>query len=265
MGTGYSLHIGLNRVDPARYAGWVGPLASCEADMQAMAALCGAAGFKTSSLATDQATREAVYAAIRGGRASVRSGDIFVLTYAGHGGQVPDIRGGRDTDGKNETWCLFNGQFLDDELHALWNGFAPGSRVVVISDSCHSATMHQFTGDPTAAPGPQLEARLIPPDVALQTWSENEAFFAEVYASTPLRTASSCSGVMIGAAKDDEVSWGDDEQGLFTRALLQTWAGGGFNGSYRSLTETAREQTPSSPRCTDFGVPGLSATRPFTI
>jgi metacaspase-1 len=265
VGTGYSLHIGLNRVDPAHYAGWVGPLASCEADMQAMAALCGAAGFQSSSLATVQATREAVYAAIRGAQTAVRSGDTFVLTYAGHGGQVPDIRGGRDTDGKNETWCLFNGQFLDDELYALWNGFAAGSRVVVVSDSCHSATMHQFIPEAPTAPGPGHEARLIPPDVAVETWNENEPFFANLYASTPVRAAASCSGVMIGAAKDDEVSWGDEDQGLFTRALLQTWAGGAFIGSYRSLTETARQQTPSSPRCTDFGVAGLSATRPFAF
>jgi hypothetical protein len=147
------MHIGINRVDPARYTGWAGPLASCEADMRAMATLCAAEGFETFSLATTRATRDAARSN-PAARSRVRQGDVFVLTYARHGGQVPDIRGGRDTDGKNETWCLLDGQFLDDELHALWNGSPAGNRVVVVSDSCHSATMHQIVAEPKASDPP---------------------------------------------------------------------------------------------------------------
>ena len=33
--TGLSLHVGLNAVDPAHYAGWSGPLNACEADATA--------------------------------------------------------------------------------------------------------------------------------------------------------------------------------------------------------------------------------------
>jgi hypothetical protein len=61
------------------------------------------------------------------------------------------------------------------------------------------------------------------------------------------------------------VAWGNDEQGLFTRALLRAWSNGAFQVTYRSLIEAFRDQTPSSPKCTDFGVVGLSATRPFAI
>ena len=38
-----SLHIGLNSVSPAAYAGWSGPLAACEFDANDMAAIAAAA------------------------------------------------------------------------------------------------------------------------------------------------------------------------------------------------------------------------------
>ena len=67
-------------------------------------------------------------------------GDMFFLTYSGHGGQVKDVDGDED-DGKDETWC----QFLDDEMDILWSHFKPGTRLLILSDSCHSGTV---TKDP---------------------------------------------------------------------------------------------------------------------
>ena len=39
MAKGYSLHVGLNAVDPAHYEGWDGALAACEFDADDMAEL----------------------------------------------------------------------------------------------------------------------------------------------------------------------------------------------------------------------------------
>jgi hypothetical protein len=39
MARGVSLHIGLNRVDPAHYDGWDGTLNACEFDANAMRAI----------------------------------------------------------------------------------------------------------------------------------------------------------------------------------------------------------------------------------
>ena len=43
-------------------------------------------------------------------------------------------------DGYDETWVLYDRQLVDDELYTLWSKFAPGVRIVVLSDSCHSGT-----------------------------------------------------------------------------------------------------------------------------
>ncbi|WP_143664770.1 caspase family protein, partial [Streptomyces sp. NRRL B-24572] len=56
MATGLSLHIGLNRVDPARYEGWDGTLNACENDAHDMARLARTAGFEATTLLTEDGT-----------------------------------------------------------------------------------------------------------------------------------------------------------------------------------------------------------------
>src|SRR5262245_20443135 len=81
-----SLHIGLNSVNPRHYAGWSGDLVACESDAHDMAALAAAQKIKPTILLTRQATRGSVLKAIRGAAKTLRAGDLFLLTYSGHGG-----------------------------------------------------------------------------------------------------------------------------------------------------------------------------------
>ncbi len=81
-------------------------------------------------------------------RASSRQGDIYFLTYSGHGGQVPDTNGEGESDSSDETWLAYDRQIVDDELYELWAKFKPGVRIVVLSDSCHSGPS---TGGSTTA------------------------------------------------------------------------------------------------------------------
>ena len=53
---------------------------------------------------------------MRGAAKALKPGDLFFLTYSGHGGQVPDVTGDED-DKQDETWCLYDGQLIDDELY----------------------------------------------------------------------------------------------------------------------------------------------------
>jgi hypothetical protein len=41
-----------------------------------------------------------------------------LLTYSGHGSQIPDVSQD-EVDHYDETWCLYDGQLLDDELFSL--------------------------------------------------------------------------------------------------------------------------------------------------
>lgn len=88
----------------------------------------------------EQATAEAVIGAIAGTAHSLRSGDMLLLTYSGHGSQVPD-KNSDESDGQDETWCLYDRMLVDDELNALWSQFKSGVRICMLSDSCHSDTV----------------------------------------------------------------------------------------------------------------------------
>src|SRR5215217_5847802 len=101
---GRSLHIGLNSVAPSHYEGWSGPLGGCEFDANDMAALARSRGMAPKVLLTKNATRARVLAGIRAAATRLKKGDMFFLTYSGHGGQMRDVTG-EEEDSRDETWC----------------------------------------------------------------------------------------------------------------------------------------------------------------
>ena len=150
-----SLHIGVNRVNPAMYGGWSGALNGCEADCDTMVAIATAEGFTTRVRKTAQATAQAVLADIDDAAARLRAGDTFMITYAGHGGQVPNADAGTDpeADGQDETLVLYDRMLIDDELWLAWSRFASGVNIILIPDSCHSGTVARVrAGNQPASP-----------------------------------------------------------------------------------------------------------------
>ena len=106
----------------------------------------------------------------------------MLLSYSGHGGQVPDQNGDDPNDGLDETWCLFDGQVLDDELYGALSAFAPGVRVVV-SDSCHSGTMLKqvlYANLPPMTPVIQQFRARYAPSAARAVESRAQRLFREV-------------------------------------------------------------------------------------
>ena len=125
-------------------------LAGCINDCNDMRDLAAGMGFRTRQLIDAAATSGAVVAAIDRRREDAeRAGDILLLTYSGHGSQVPDTMA-EETDQLDETWVLWDRQLLDDELYDLWCRFAAGVRILLISDSCHSGTVSRAVDMATA-------------------------------------------------------------------------------------------------------------------
>jgi hypothetical protein len=146
-----ALAIGLNSVDPNHYNGWSGNLTGCEPDARDMTQIASAQNFKAETLLTSNATRNEVLRRIRKAAAELKAGDVYVLSYSGHGGQLPDANGD-EADMLDETWCLYDGQLIDDELHAALAEFKPGVRILVFSDSCHSGTVIRMMPDDFRSP-----------------------------------------------------------------------------------------------------------------
>ena len=142
---GVALALGLNSVDPSHYSGWEGKLNACEFDANLMESIANSRGFsQVTKLLTKKATRGNFFNELNKAAEQLKSGDLFVLSYSGHGGQLPD-RDGDEVDNLDETWCLYDSQIIDDEMNKAWTQFKKGVRILVFSDSCHSGTVTKST------------------------------------------------------------------------------------------------------------------------
>lgn len=75
---GFSLHIGLNSVDPQHYSGWSGDLVACESDAEDMGLIAKSLRYdNTSTLLTTNATIDNFVNEVKKAASSLESGDIF--------------------------------------------------------------------------------------------------------------------------------------------------------------------------------------------
>lgn len=271
MPQGISLHIGINVLDPAHYDGWSGPLVACEADAEAMFQIASSKGFKAEKLLTQAATREAVTDRIKAAAATLKANDIFFLSYAGHGGQVVDITGD-EADFADETWCLYNGQLLDDELHHFWSFFAEGVRVLVISDSCHSGTVTRDDEAKalTAENEEGVKFRFMPRERAASTYRTNRTFYDDVQKTLPNPPHEVKASVrLIAGCQDKQLALDGPFNGLFTSNLIRAWNEGKFKGSYADFHSQILRNMPSKQQPNHFFFGPLIDTYdkegPFTV
>ena len=272
MGKGISLHIGLNSVDPQRYEGWSGPLNACEADANDMADLAQAGSFSFTKLLTRQATREAVLNGIGDAAKNLKSGDIFFLTYSGHGGQAPDLNN-EEPDGMDETWCLYDGQLIDDELYSSWGAFASGVRIFLLSDSCHSGTVSKAIHyREKLRSGLPPVYRAMPDEVALRVYQNNKSFYDPILKNRNLSEALiavKASVLLISGCQDNQLSMDGTFNGLFTGTLKTVWNGGTFGGSYRRFHTAIGSKMPpdQTPKLSLVGAsnPAFIAQKPLTL
>ena len=278
MAKGIALTLGLNSVDPKHYGGWSGELNACEADAEDMASIAKGKKFKATTLMTKLATRARVMAQINKAAKALKSGDIFMLSYSGHGGQLPDINDD-EPDAEDETWCLYDGEMLDDELYALRRKFAPGVRILVFSDSCHSGTVTKLAyyqgtvGLRGGAVGSkEVKYRAMPPDVALRTYRKNKTFYDRIQkAKVPKekQPAVKATVLLISGCQDNQLSADGDFNGLFTAQLLKVWKNGAFKGDYKTFHKMIVKRMPPDQTPNYFKVgssnPKFEAQKPFTV
>ena len=137
-----SIHIGVNQ--PGGRACTRTVLQHSEDAAWKMAVLASQAGYESLQVLRGRAaTRRAVHDALAGAAGQLEAGDNLLVTFSGHGAQdrVQGVNEARD-----EWWCLYDADLLDDKLAGYWRLFDPGVRIVVISESCFAGGMNR-TGD----------------------------------------------------------------------------------------------------------------------
>ena len=267
MATGISVHIGVNDVDSNHYGGWSSPLKACENDARDMFALASAAGFRSQLLVAADATRGAISKSLKAAAEELSTGDIFFLTFAGHGGQLKDMDGD-EADGIDETWCLYDGQLLDDELNVLWADFDPGVRILVLSDSCHSGSVSKGEGDDDD--DDDAMTRELPRGAALETQKKNYKFYDDIQFNLPdPRPKIEATVRLISGCQDNQKSKERDGNGDFTRALKKLWADGSFDGDYATFHRAIKESMSAKQQPNHLVLgrsnAGYDDERPFTV
>lgn len=273
MAKGISLHIGVNEVDPEgyplkpaygrRYAivskdyepvtfgetafnvGWIGNLSSCELDAENMFRLATRQKFSAKLLKTKKATTANVISFIKRAARQLKSGDTFLMSYSGHGAQVEDLSGD-EADGEDETWCLYDRMFLDDEQRELYAQFARGVKIVVLSDSCHSGSATRSATAAAAEKHRRLERgelREMEERTAVAVYLGRKKEYDQIQRDLknpppPLKA----SRVLFSACQDYEHAMGYDDGGVFTVALIKVWNDGRFQGSYGDLARKIRDE-----------------------
>lgn len=222
---------------------------------------------------------------------ALKAGDLFFLTYSGHGGQVPDLNGD-EADKKDETWCLFDGQLIDDELYLELSKFKAGVRILVLSDSCHSGSVTRDATMPVATI-PTQRPKLMPEAVAMRTYREHQGFYdklqqevASAAGKPPVDPDSALAQVavshrlgaivgrfgpavlLISGCQDNQTSMDGENNGAFTEQLLRVWNQGRFEGNYAMFHARIRSRLPptQSPNLFALGKAGAFVLQqPFTV
>jgi hypothetical protein len=278
MTRGLSLHIGLNSVDPNSYEGWDGQLVACENDADSTRDIATSLGYDTRTLKTRQATRLAVVNAIGEAAKELQKDDIFLLTYSGHGGQVPDTNGD-EPDKKDETWVLYDGELVDDQLHELYTRFPAGVRIFVLSDSCHSGSVTRelyvrtapIEADFGLRPRTAFRSKLIDPEIQEKVINRDKEVFKQIQEDTRAVVGRSpeATVLLISGCQDNQLSSDGDENGLFTEALLKVWREGRYKSDYRHFQRAIKRHMPPSQQPNYFVVGAANKTfehqQPFTI
>lgn len=168
MAKGISLHIGVSNLDSNHYGNWDSSLNSTQNDIDKMSRLLSSKKFSINTLLNPK--KSEFENKIKEISNSLGSGDIFCLTFSGHGGKIPDLQ---NIEPFNTTWCLYDAQLIDNELHNLLaDYFTQGMRIIIISDSCHSGTMIRFTNS--------NKIKSMPKEVFEEVYIKNKSYYDNI-------------------------------------------------------------------------------------
>lgn len=245
-----ALCIGINN-----YPGTANDLSGCVNDVKDWSAELTKRGFTVKTLLDAKATKANIVKGIKSLLTATGPGDSVVIQFSGHGSYVPD-ENGDEPDEQDECICPYDiatadgsGNYItDDELFQLYSLRHKDSRLVILSDSCHSGTVAK-AGPVLSIGGLNRKIRFLAPEEFL---SQNElSKFGDVRNSTA-RSASPpgrYAGLLMAGCRDKEFSYDAEfnqrPNGAFTYAALTTLKKLKAAATYADWYKEIRKALPS--------------------
>ena len=191
-------------------------------DARDIASAIESRGGQVTMILNRKATRQNILEAFDQIVGKVRSGDTVVLSYAGHGVQLPEALPGDETDGLDETFILhgfevrgdgFSERIRDNDISEMLGRIPSDVGVLVVADSCHSGTMTRNV-DPRGKLGKTRYVPLVgetgedtlPKPAAKTRGVESEGFPNVVFANAA-RDDQQTPEVQIDGAYRGALSW----------------------------------------------------------
>lgn len=235
---GFSLHIGVNRVNNTHYLSRLPELRGSVNDAESMRQFAVGLGYTQSiPLFNEQATAENVIGQIRFLAGKAQAGDIVLITYSGHGGFVMDFNADDELTFSDQVWCLHNRFLFDDEVRRLCIDFKPGVDLIFLFDSCNSGTAARWTEPPEAS----LPSKQVTPGDAIDIFQAHLETYRPIALLPPAPDHALRATVLsLSACQDDQEAnerLPDRQHGYFTSILLAEIKQHGIPASYQNLVD----------------------------
>ncbi|MEP7108533.1 MAG: caspase family protein [Ferruginibacter sp.] len=219
-----ALCIGINN-----YPGTQNDLNGCVNDANDWAKELESRGFTVTLLLDAKAKKANIIKEMKKMLNATKEDDSVVIQYSGHGSYVPD-ENGDEADGKDECMCPHdiakkNGEnnfITDDELFDIYSLRHHKSRLVIISDSCHSGTNSRaaILLSPTKQP---RKSRFLSPANFLS--AKEMAKFGSSNGFQKASKPGRYAGLLMAGCQDSQVSYDayfqDRPNGAFSFAALK--------------------------------------------
>lgn len=269
MARGISLHFAVSRPKDCCNNSL---LKSPPGNAATMARIATEKGFRVHAPVLDEAAHSgALLDAVRGAAGELKSGDILLLTFAGHGCQQPGAN--PDCEKQDQAWCLPDGKFLDNRLDKALEDFEPGVRILVVSDSCHSKTIvgrrRARRMAPAAGPKSLAERRASVERIA-KAWGLNEECAGLIIRKHKCNRIRA-SVIVLSACEDPRTATEVGGITFFTKILdevLRSNEHATYCGMMNKIKERVMNMgTEQEPGLSFAGVPdhAFVRQRPFTI
>ncbi len=227
-----AVHIGLNQIDNSAYKVDIPELLVCENDASELNNFTSTNDFESQLLLSNEATTSTIIKLIKSASKQLSNGDEFLLTYSGHGCQIPDLNND-ETDGLYEGWICYDKPLIDDELMSLFLGFSSGVKIIVINDCCHSGgiTDSKSKGHKAKCKRKRntkkfLFPRNLPTNIMTEYCQNKRRYSAIKKKINTLKEKDAIKSIKAGiislsACQEHEIAYESDSHGLFTEQILK--------------------------------------------
>jgi hypothetical protein len=280
MGVGRALVTAINEIDAQAYGpnGKFVPKLTVELDVPNFTQMLSQKGYHVETIQGAALTAQALLDGLARAASAAQAGDIFVLTYSGHGGRFM-----WQQNTIVNAMLLRDRLFMNKELHAVWNSFKPGVRVVFVDASCQSQSMLYWDQIPPgsinipdfALPLPssmKMQPLRIPNDLVQKLYEANSnRYDALIAPGMRMDITTNAAIIELAACQDDQTAESAVKLGTFfcygIERVLQKHQSPNYTDFISRVSAVVRhyvaQQSPCIGKTGDYAA--LLAQQPFQI